>query len=450
MAWWVRDDTDVWRDVTAPKIQVNDKWYPVVRGMVYTGTKWERFFPHQEVTVTTITAGLTAPVNVGQARSVSGTVYTISGVVSGGTVTVQQRLAAAGTVPAGAWVTVGTSAALTTSASVPWSAAVTPTICGASEFRAVYSGSPVNQGSSSVPQAVTVVVGTPAKPTGVTLVNTTASISWPAVGGATSYDVWRKGVTAANPTGAKIKVSAAQAGVTFSDSALTPNTDYEWTVVAKYLTCTSPESPLKKGHTGQDAVNDVGSATIAVRPEKTNSYRNDVDWGYIGEAVGQGYYSVASRNYSGVIDYGTNAQLKAKVQTALGANGATRYTNMTVSAARVYLFKKTGVGAGGPVNVSFYVSVAEAGAVDAEPVRQGTKVTEATASGGSGKWQSIGTAHWALLKAGTARSVVTYDNAAANYAQFDGKSTATDRCNLQLDCAWNYALTAAVPPAWTP
>jgi len=54
------------------------------------------------------------------------------------------------------------------------------------------------------------------------------------------------------------------------------------------------------------------------------------------------------------------------------------------------------------------------------------------------------------LKAGTARSIVLYDAVASSYAQFDGKSSASNRCNLQLVCSWDYALTAAVPPAWTP
>lgn len=440
--WYVRDGAG-WQQVSQPKILIGTSWYTVVRGMVYTGTKWERFFPHTEVTATTITGGLTAPINVGQAKTVSGTVYTVAGVVAGGTVSVQQR--AVGT---SSWTTVGTSAALGSAASVPWSVATTPIFCGATEFQAVYNGSPTNQGSTSPTQAVTVTVGTPAKPVGGALANTTAAISWAAVAGATGYDVWRKGVTAANPAGTKIKVSAAQPGLTYSDASLTSNTDYEYTVVALKGACVSPESPILKGHTGQTSVQDTGSATIEVRPEKTNSYRPSSGWGYIGEAVGQGYYSSSNSNYTGTIDYGTNAELQAKVIAALGTNGATRYTNMTVSAARVFLQKKSGVGTGGTVPLSFYNSTAVAGTGGA-PNRQGTEVNATSPSGGSGAFVSIGTAHWAALKAGTGRSIVLYELSSAVYAQFDGKSTAANRCNLQLDCSWNYSIGSPVTPVWT-
>ena len=441
--WYVQDGSG-WKEVTQPVIRVGTEWKNVVRGMVYTGVKWERFYPHTEVTATTITSGLTAPVNIGQAKTVSGTVYTVAGSIAGGTVSVQQR--AVGT---SSWTLVGTSAALGTGASVVWSAATTPTFCGATEFRAVYNGSPTNQSSTSATQAVTVTVGTPAKPVGGTIANTTASISWTAVGGAVTYDVWRKGVTAANPAGTKTKVSTAQAGVTFADTLLTPNTDYEYTVVANAGGCSSPESVLLKGHTGQTSVQDTGSATIEVRPNKTNSYRPSSAWGYIGEAVGQGYYSNSNNNYTGCIDYGGLAVLKAAVITALGTNGATRWDNLTVSAARVYLFKKNNVGSGGPIPVSFYNSTAEAG-VGGAPNRQGTKVVTTSTSASAGAFLSIGTAHWDALKAGTARSIVLYDPTAANYAQFDGKSTAANRCNLQLDCSWNYPIGSPVTPSWTP
>jgi len=140
--------------------------------------------------------------------------------------------------------------------------------------------------------------------------------------------------------------------VTRALTGLTPNTDYEWTVFATRGACSSAESVLKKGHTGQDAVQDTGSATIEVRPSKTNSYRPSSGWGYIGEAVGQGYWSSSSSNYTGTIDYGGAATLKAAVVAALGTNGSKRWDNLVVSAANVYLFKKSGVGTGGSVPLS--------------------------------------------------------------------------------------------------
>lgn len=431
MAWKVRDG-GVWHDVAHPTVVVAGQPRTVVRGLVRVGGAWRRFYPDSEVTATAITGGLTGTVEVGVAKAVSGTVTAVSGSISGGTVTVYQRQDAAAP-----WVQVGTSTP-GTGAVAAWSAQVTPLLCGATEFKAVYSGTATYEGSESAVTLASVIVRAPAKPTGGTIGTTTAALSWAAVAGATSYDVYR-GAT---------KVSSAQAGLSFTDTGLTPDTDYSWTVVARVGSCTSAASPAKTGHTGQDAVRDTGSATIQIRPDKTNSYRPDVSWGYIGANVGQGYYSASGSNYTGVIDYGTNAQLRAKCEAALGANGATRYDNMTVSAARVYLHKVSGVGAGGSVTVSFYNSTATAGTGGA-PARNGTVVNEATASGGAGKWQSIGTAHWDALKAGTARSIVTYNLGTANYARFDGKDVAAGRCDLQLDCSWDYQLTSAVAAAWT-
>lgn len=429
MAWKVRDG-GVWKDVTDPKIEVGGQWVPVVRGLVREAGVWKRFYPDSEITTTAITSGLTGTVPVGVARTVSGTVTALSGTISGGTVTLYQRPVG------GAWVVVGTGTP-GTGAVAAWGVSATPSICGASEFKAVYSGTATNEPSESALSAVTTVVNTPVKPTGGTITNTTAALSWTATAGAASYEVYRNGVLVGSP-----------ASAAFTDTGLTPGTAYSWTVKAKYGTCLSAASPAKTGTTGTDAVQDTGSATIEVRPDATNSYRPDVGWGYVGETVAEGYYTDSGRNYTGCIDYGTNAQLRAKVEAALGANGATRYDNMTVSAARVYLQKKTGVGSSASVTVSFFNSTSQSG-VGGAPPRSGTKVDAASAASGAGSWLSIGTAHWAALKAGTARSIVLYNLTTAAYSQFDGKSLAANRCNLQLDCSWNYALTAATPPAWT-
>jgi hypothetical protein len=398
--------------------------------MVRVGGVWRRFYPDSEVTSTAITSGLTGTVEVGVARTVQGTVTAASGTISGGTVTVYQRTAG------GAWVSVGT-ATPGTGAVAAWSASVTPSLCGSTEFKAVYSGTATYQGSETAASAVSVIVRAPAKPNGDALGTTTATLSWAAVPGATGYKVYRNG-----------SLVSTQAGTSISQTGLTPNTSYSWTVVATNGTCESAASPAKTGKTGQDAVTDSGSATIEVRPAKTNSYRPDVGWGYIGENVGQGYYSDSGRNYTGTIDFGGQATLQAAVIAALGANGATRWANMTVSAARVYLYKRTGVGSSASITVSFFNSTAEAG-VGGAPARTGTKVDAASAASGAGSWLSIGTAHWDALKAGTARSIVLYNATTTMYAQFDGKSAATNRCNLQLDCSWNYQLTTAVTPVWT-
>jgi hypothetical protein len=430
VAWKVRDG-GAWRDVTTPSVVVNGTQRPVVRGLVRVGGAWRRFYPDSEVTSTAITGGLTAPVEVGVARAVTGTVTAVSGSISGGTVTVYQRQD-----PSSAWVSVGTATPGTGAIAV-WSASVTPTLCGDTEFKAVYSGTATYEGSESAVQAVNVIVRAPAQPTGDALGTTTATLSWPAVPGATGYEVRRNGV-----------LVSTQTATTISQTGLAPNTTYSWTVTATRGACKSAASPAKTGKTGQDAVTDTGSATVEIRPSKTNSYRPDVSWGYIGEHIGQGYYQDSGRNYTGCIDYGGQAALQAAVIAALGSNGTQRWANMTVSAARVFLQKRSSAGDAAGENVYFQNSTAEAG-VGGAPARNGTRVMVVSAAAGSGKWMDIGTAHWDALKAGTARSIITYDAASTYYAQFDGKSVASNRCNLQLDCSWNYQLTTAVTPVWT-
>ena len=429
MAWKVRDADD-WHEVTQPQVRVGDQWAPVVRALVRVGGQWVRFYPDSEVTVTRITSGLTGIVSAGVARQVGGTVTAVAGSVVGGTVTVFQRALA------GSWTAVG-SAAVGSGAVAPWSATVTPVICGDTEFRAVYSGTAVLAGSESDVSAVTVTMVTPAQPTGGTITNTTAALSWAAVPLAATYSVFRDGMLVGSPV-----------APSFADVGLAPGSTHSWTVRANGTSgCVSALSPARVGRTGTDATRDTGSATISVRPDKTNSYRPDTGWGYIGEHVGQGYYSDSARNYTGTIDFGGLAALRAKVEAALGANGATRFDNMTVAAARVYLFKRTGVGSSGSVTVSFFNSPATAGAGGA-PARNGTGVSAASAASGAGSYLSIGVAHWAALKDGSARSIVLYNVTTANYSQFDGKSVAANRCDLQLDCSWDYALTVATPPAW--
>ena len=423
-----------WERSDFPKAYVNGQWLPIARAMIYTGGTWERFFPDVEPTMTVITGGLTGTITLGVPKVVSGTTTAALGAIVGGTVTIYQRNVGEG--DAG-WVAVGSALVPTGAQNSNWSVSMTPTKCGASDFKAVYGGTPTNLASESGPSAASVIIGAGGALTGSALTNTSATLSWAAVPGALQYEVQRDSV-----------LVSTQAGTTFNDSGLTPGTTYQWRVRALGPNgCVGAWSPVKSGTTGQDQQNDTGSATIEVRPDKTNSYRPDVGWGYIGENIGQGYYSQSGRNYTGVMDFGTNAELEAKVIAALGANGATRYANMSVSAARVYLFKRTGVGSGGSVTASFFNSTAAAG-VGGAPPRNGTVVNDATASGGSGKWQNIGTAHWDALKAGTARSIVTYNLGTTNYAQFDGKSSGTNRGNLQLDCSWDYELTVAIPPSW--
>lgn len=421
-----------WFDVQSPSIRVAGEDRPVIRGQVFTGGKWVRFFPHEETTVTEVTSGLSGTLSVGVAATVSGTVTPAFGGIAGGTVKVESRPLS----PNGVWTTIGQAAVSPAAGAAVWALSATPTECGQYEFRAVYSGTPTNAGSETAPVTLPVGLSTPTKPVGGKIENEALTFTWTAVPGATSYDVFMDGVLLGNVT-----------APTATAIRLQPATTYRFTVQAKRGTCVSAVSPVLAGTTSRSTVQDTGSMVIKIDPLKTNSYRPSDGWGFISSNVGQGYYSVATNNYTGVIDFGTNAQLKEKIAAALGANGATRAANLTITQAEVWLYKQTGVGSSGSVPVSFYVSTAEAG-VGGLPARSGTEVIVASTSSGAGKWYDIGVAHAQALLSGAARSIALFKSATSAYLRMNGKGISTDSCVLRLTVSWNYSLSSAAPGGW--
>jgi hypothetical protein len=420
-----------WVDVQSPSVVVGGEDCQVIRGQVFTGGKWVRFFPHEETTTLTVTAGLSSPLSVGAGRTVEGNVTPMSGGISGGTVKVEARPVGGST-----WTAIGQAAVAPSGGAAHWALTATPLECGQHEFRVTYSGTPVNAASEAPIVVQGVGLNTPAKPTGGAIEDTALTFSWAASPGATSYDVLVNGVLWGTATATSLRVTG-----------LSPATAYSFTVKAKRGTCESGVSPALVGTTSRSTVQDSGSATIKIDPLKTNSYRPDVGWGYISSNVGQGYYSNSGSNYTGVIDFGTNADLKAKVAAALGANGAQRAANLTVAKAEVWLYKQTGVGSSGAVNASFFVSTAEAG-VGGLPARSGTEVVVASTSSGAGKWYDIGLAHAQALLAGTARSIALFKAATTAYLRFNGKGVSTDACVLRMDVSWNYQLSSSAPGSW--
>lgn len=435
MAWHVWE-SGAWRYVVAPHVAVGGEQKQVARAYVFVGGAWERYWPDKEPTVTTIDGGL-GSIPVGAGSTVFGTVTTEIGAITGGTVTLYQRLVGEGE---GDWVQVGSTVIFNPGSAVGnWSMTATPTKCGLSVFRAVYEGT-VSNGESQAEESSSVYVQVPALPTGGAITNDSLSISWDAVPGVDAYWLKRDGV-------AIDSVSAGTLSYTFT--GLSAGTQYGLIVEAVSGDC-SAESPEKVGTTSADEVRDTGSATIQVDSWRSGSWRPDVGWGYIDSRVGQGYYSVSSRNYTGCVDYGGASVMRGKVVAALGENGDGRFDNGTISGARVYLHKLSGVGSGGSVTASFYHSAAEVDAVDAEPPRLGTVVDEATSVSGAGKWYDIGVEHGDAIARGTggARSLLMYDLGTSNYLQMQGRSFSADSCDMEMDWAWDYVSQPSVPGEW--
>lgn len=419
-----------WADVQSPSVVVAGERKQVIRGEVLLNGQWVRFFPHEETTVITVTSDLSGMIAVGTSRVVEGLVTPASGGIAGGTVTIEARTIG------GPWVEIGSAAVAPAGGPATWGVSATPVECGAQEFRAVYSGTPTNSASSTEPSTLNVGLVAPVL-TGGRIEDEALTFSWPAVPGATSYDVRMNGVSLGEVTG--LSATAIR---------LAPATAYTFTVVAKRGGCVSAESAPIVGTTSRSTVQDSGSATIKIDPLKTNSYRPDVGWGYISSNVGQGYSTDSGRNYTGVIDYGPNADFKAKIAAALGTNGAQRAANLTVTKAEVWLYKQTGVGSSGSVKVAFFTSTAEAG-VGGLPARANPLPEQDSTSNGAGKWYDVSAAYGTALLAGTARSIALYKLAAATaYLRFNGKGLSTDACVLRMDVSWNYQLSSSAPGGW--
>jgi hypothetical protein len=422
-----------WVDVQSPSIVVGGQLHPVSRGMVFTGGKWVRFFPHEETTTLVVTSGLSGMLAVATGKTISGTVTPVTGGIPGGTVTIQSR-------PVGGdeWTAIGSAQVAPKAGAVTWGVTATPPECGEYEFRAVYSGTPTNLPSETEPVALTVGLSTPTGLTGGRVEDTALTFTWSAVPGATRYEVFTDGVSLGHVTSPTATVMP-----------LKPNTSYDFTVKAKRdSVCESGISAVLRGSTSQSTVQDTGSAVIKIDPLKTNSYRPDVAWGYISSNIGQGYYTNSGSNYTGVIDYGPNADFKAKIATALGSLGSSRVNNLTVTKAEVWLFKQTGIGVGGSVKVAFHTSTAEAG-VGGLPARANPLAEQDSTSGGQGKWYDVTAAYGEALIAGTARSIVLFKAATTAYSRFNGKGVSTDACVLRLTVSWDYPMSASAPGGWT-
>jgi hypothetical protein len=259
-----------WVDVQSPSVHVGGLDHPVMRGEVFLNGAWVRFFPHEETTHLTVTAGLSSPLSVGVGRTVEGAVAPASGGISGGTVTVAAR-----PVGGSAWTQIGQAAVAPAAGTAHWALTATPMECGDHEFRVTYSGTSVNAASEA--PIVTQGVGLTAPVlTGGRIEDEALTFSWPAVPGATAYDVFMDGVLLGEVT-----------APTATAVRLKPATAYTFTVQAKRGACRSPASAPIVGTTSRSTIQDSGSATIKIDPLKTNSYRPDVAWGYISSNVGQ-------------------------------------------------------------------------------------------------------------------------------------------------------------------
>jgi len=448
VTWWTHDGTD-WRHTYTPQINVDGAWRPIVRAYVYQGGVWYRFHPNTEPTAIEVLDGFANPPtpewtqDVGYPFTVTGRVMTQVGVITGGVVNVKTRRI--GQTDAD-WVSIGTGTAPAGSATSSWNVSVTATACENDEFKVFYEGTGANAKSETgVFSLPTIRVRTPAKPTGVGVPTlTTASFSWPAIAGATTYAIQKQ-----REGGSWVVENNDHPGLQYDAIGLEPGVKYNWRVVAVVGACSSAPGAILTGQQAQNSVRDVGTMTIQVNSEKADSWRPDVGWGYLGGEVAQGFWSSTNSRYTGCIDYGGAALMRTKCIELLGAAG--RFDNGNVTGARVYLFRVTG-GSGSGVTYSFFNSTGAA-STGGQPPRNGTVKDVTSTAPNAGKWYDIGAAHGLAVAKGTggARSIVLYDSGSSNadYARNDDRLSSPDSCDISLDFSWDYMAQADIPGSWT-
>jgi hypothetical protein len=217
-------------------------------------------------------------------------------------------------------------------------------------------------------------------------------------------------------------------------------TRYEWTVAAVNSGgVEGPRSNVVAGSTGRPEQRKQGQARGEWHPDATNSWRPDVGWGYIGTDVAQGYYSVATRRYRGVISMNRQRMLDW-LTASFGADVA---AYCSVIETRIDLTRDNAAGGGAP-NLGWYVTTRWAG-TGGEPDLAGGHATAGHARGTRASHYLPG--HWGghILRAdnGWTGFCLASDSTAA-YSQYLGGANVT----LSFVFSWDFVTVPYVAPSW--
>jgi Type VI secretion system/phage-baseplate injector OB domain len=268
--------------------------------------------------------------------------------------------------------------------------------------------------------------------------------SWGGVSGATYYEVTQNNGGAYHyPTTGYFWIGGLNhmSEHSFRVRAIKQDILGNWVVGADSPTITChtgrPESRWTSGIVGWEG-----------RPYRTGSYRPDVGWGYIGDDIGQGYYSQTDRNYTGIMNYDGDG-----FRNWVAANwGWAVVDNLWFTSCNIAMYRKSGVGTGSAVSMWWYVSNALADTGGA-PLLAGGEAHGSLAPGTSG-WTGV-PAHWAkhvlyheTVAGWRCDSLALHRANSSEYAQFEGSSGASNACNMSVGFRWDFVTSSYVAPRW--
>lgn len=305
--------------------------------------------------------------------------------------------------------------------------------------------------SASAEKSYTVGLSTPSRPSGSSLTHTSIRLSWPALPGASGYEVYNGSSLATTVT-----------GTASTRSGLSSSQQYNWRIRA-YVTLPdgtkrySAYSAYLYHNTGRAEVRDKSSKVVRVACANSGTHRNDhVGWGQT--HVRQGYYSSSygGDGYIGVFDYGSTSAVRNAI---INSVGQTRYDKGYAHSGYTKVFRRGDVGvcndptlgcnkpAGCPVNVRFLVS--KQGVGGARPALNGTAVVK---SMNYNSWHQV-TLNSSLLSGltkGGYRSLCIHQNNRCDYAALNRHTAGPEDGDLWVTWAWDYVSQSYIAPrTWT-
>lgn len=206
--------------------------------------------------------------------------------------------------------------------------------------------------------------------------------------------------------------------------------------------------------TGRPLKTDSGtSSEKVISPAATGSWRtasNNV-WGQRGDKVLQGVYIGNSQYgyYRGLIDFGSSGVYNAiKAHLGGGSTGDNRINNGDATYCQVYLWKNPNVGTSGAITIRWFRTNTGAGS---NPSPIGSGYDQASATGGNGKWVSVGTTHGTnIVKSKNRGLCMIFDSTSSSrYGEFNGRSSGTYDCRIRMKWTWSYTTQTKISGTWT-